>query len=127
MEGWRRRRIAFDNLAKEMLRYLDNSDDVKVGINELQERLEVPVQIGISIQQVAQLARMAKRFLKYFGNKKRSHVLPASARREAQWKGSVDVERRCQDIRRENTDAEQKTRHIPKCDRWMAQSARQSE
>ena len=30
---------------------------VKVGITELQERLEVPVQIGISIQQVAQLAR----------------------------------------------------------------------
>ena len=41
-----------------MLRYLDNSDDVKVGIAELQERLEVPV-IGISIQQVAQPARSA--------------------------------------------------------------------
>ena len=40
-----------------MLRYLDNSDGVKVGITELQERLEVPVQIGISIQQVAQQAR----------------------------------------------------------------------
>ena len=53
----RRRRIAFENLAKEMLRYLDNSDDVKVGITELQERLEMPVQIDISIQQVAQLAR----------------------------------------------------------------------
>ena len=53
MEDRRRRRIAFENKAKEMLRYLDNSDDVKVGITELQERLEVPVQIGISIQQVA--------------------------------------------------------------------------
>ena len=37
-----------------MLRYLDNSDDVKVAITELQERLEVPVQIGISTQQVYQ-------------------------------------------------------------------------
>ena len=42
MEDRRRRGIAFENLAKEMLRYLDNSEDVKVGITELQERLEVP-------------------------------------------------------------------------------------
>ena len=34
--------LAFENLAKEMLRYLDNSEDVKVGVTELQERLEVP-------------------------------------------------------------------------------------
>ena len=32
MEDGRRQRIAFENLAREMLRYLDNSDDVKVGI-----------------------------------------------------------------------------------------------
>ena len=36
MEDKRRRSIAFENMAKEMLRYLDNSDDVKVGITELQ-------------------------------------------------------------------------------------------
>ena len=39
-----------------MLRYLDKSDDVRVGITVLQERLEVPAQI-VSIQQVAQQAR----------------------------------------------------------------------
>ena len=39
MEDGRRRGFAFENLAKEMLRYLDNSEDVKVGIPELQERL----------------------------------------------------------------------------------------
>ena len=44
MEDRRRRRIAFENLAKEMLRCLGNSDDVKV----------VLVQICISVQQVAQ-------------------------------------------------------------------------
>ena len=49
MEDRRRRKIAFENLAKEMLRYLDNCNEVKVGITELQERLEVPVQIGVSI------------------------------------------------------------------------------
>ena len=57
MEDRRRRIVAFENLAKEMLRYLDNSDDVKVGISELQERVEVPLQFGTSIQQVAQQAR----------------------------------------------------------------------
>ena len=40
MEDRRRRSIAFEILAKEMLRYLDNSDDVKVAITELHERLE---------------------------------------------------------------------------------------
>ena len=54
MEDRRRRRIAFENLAKGMLRYLDNCNDVRVGITELQERVEVPLQFGISIQQVAQ-------------------------------------------------------------------------
>ena len=40
-----------------MLRYLESSEDVKVGITELQEQLEVPVQIGTALQQVAQQAR----------------------------------------------------------------------
>ena len=68
MEDRRRRSIAFENLAKEILRYLENSEKVKVGIVELQERLEVSVQIGISIQQVASRreVKVAKRFSKYF-------------------------------------------------------------
>ena len=52
-EERRRRRIAFENLAKSMLRYLDTCNEVKMGITELQGRVEVPEQIGISIQQVA--------------------------------------------------------------------------
>ena len=35
-----------------MLRYLDNSEELKLGIVELQERLEVLVQIGFSIRHV---------------------------------------------------------------------------
>ena len=57
MEDRRRRGIAFEKLAKEMLRYLDNSEELKVCIVELQERLEVLVQIGLSIRHVAQQAR----------------------------------------------------------------------
>ena len=56
MEDRRRRGIAFEKLAKEMLRYRDDSDVVKVGITELQERVEVAAHIGTSIQQVAQQA-----------------------------------------------------------------------
>ena len=37
MEHRRRRGIAFEKLAKEMLRYLDNCEEVKVGIAELQD------------------------------------------------------------------------------------------
>ena len=59
MEERRRRRIAFENLAKGMLRYPDNCNDVKVGITELRERVEVPLHLSISIQQVAQQAMNA--------------------------------------------------------------------
>ena len=52
----KRRRTAFENLAKGVLRYLDNCNEVKVGITELQERVAVPAQVGISIPQVAQQA-----------------------------------------------------------------------
>ena len=49
MQDRRRRSVAFESLAKEMLRHLENSQDVKVGITELQEQLEVPVQVGTII------------------------------------------------------------------------------
>ena len=41
MEDRRRRSIAFEKLANKMLRYLDNSDGVKVGVTEWHERLEI--------------------------------------------------------------------------------------
>ena len=56
MEDRRRRIVAFVNLAKEMHRDLENSEEVKVGIMEIQEHLGVPVQIGTTLQQVAQQA-----------------------------------------------------------------------
>ena len=57
MEDRRRQSGAFENVAKEMLRYPENSEKLIVGITELQEQLEVPVQIGITLQQVAKQAR----------------------------------------------------------------------
>ena len=44
-EDRRRRNVAFENVAKEMLRYLKNSEDVKVGIVELQEQLQLEVPV----------------------------------------------------------------------------------
>ena len=95
MEYRRRRRIAIENLAKEMLIYLDNSDDVKEGITELQERLEVLVQIGISIQPVAELARSEKgqKIFEISWQEEEELCIASWARWEAQRKGSVDVER----------------------------------
>ena len=56
-----------------MLRYLDNCNEVKVGITELQERVE----IGISIQQVARQAMSEdgqKSFSMYSGKKKENDL-----------------------------------------------------
>ena len=101
-EDRRRRRVAFENLAKEMLRYLDNND-VKVGITELQERSEVPVQIGISIQQVVQQARSenGQKFFEVDWQDEEELCIASWARWEAQCKGFVDLARRCQDTSRE--------------------------
>ena len=57
MEDRRRRNVAFENLAKEMPQYLENNEESKVGITEQQEQLDLPVQIGVTLKQVAQQAR----------------------------------------------------------------------
>ena len=55
-----------------MLKYLENSKELKVGITELQEHLVVPVQVGITLQQVAQQARNERnqKVFEIFGKKK---------------------------------------------------------
>ena len=99
----RRRRIAFKNLAKSMLRYLDNCNEVKVGITELQERVKVHEQISISTQQVARQAMNedGQKILEVFWKEEGKLFVASWARWEAQPKGLVDLERRCSDISRE--------------------------
>ena len=101
-EERRRRRIAFESLAKGMLRYLDNCNEVKVGITALQERVEAPAQIGISIQQVAQQAMNedGQKIFEVFWKEEGELFVASWARLEAQRKGIVDMER-CQDTSRE--------------------------
>ena len=120
----------FRELGKGMLRYLDNSNDVKVGITELQERVEVLLQSGISFQQVVQQA-MNENGQKIFRN-----ILALRRRiimlcQLGQMGGAAErLSRFGKKMSRHmsgNTDAEQKTRNIPECDGRSAQGARQSE
>ena len=103
MEDRRRRNVAIEKLAKEMLGYLDNSADVKVGITELQEQLEVLVKIGTTLQKVAQQARneIGPKIFGIFWQEEEELRIASWARWEAQWKSLVELERRCQDISRE--------------------------
>ena len=49
--------VAFEDAAKRMLRYLEDSEDMKVGLSELKERLEMLEEAGFSIMQIAKQAR----------------------------------------------------------------------
>ena len=61
-----------------MMKYLEDIDDVKVGITELQERLERNEKVGVCIRQVAQQAMNdnGQHFSKFSGKEKKSYVLP---------------------------------------------------
>ena len=54
MEDRRRQSVAFENLAKEMLRYQENGKNLKWVSRNCKNK---HVQIGITLQQVAQQAR----------------------------------------------------------------------
>ena len=96
MEDRRRRSIAFENFAKEMLRYSDNSDDVKVSITELQERLDKFDNLYLC--SASGPAGDERKWPKnvHFSREKKSW-----ARCDAQLKGLVELERRCRDTRQE--------------------------
>ena len=72
-------------------------------IAELQERVEVPLQFGITIQQVAQQAmnENGQKIFEIFWQGEEEVCIASLARCDAQWKGLVELERRCQDTSRE--------------------------
>ena len=78
VEDRRRQRVAFEEAAKRMLRYPEDSEDSKVGVTELQEQLEIPKAGGVSIRQITQQAMHEKgqKFLKFAGKEKKRYVLP---------------------------------------------------
>ena len=79
VEDMRRRRVAFEESSKHFPRYLENSEELKVGVTELQEQLGMSEQAGISIKEVTQQARNenGQHFLKCSGKEKKRHALLA--------------------------------------------------
>ena len=61
VEDRRRRRVAFEVAAKRMLRYIEDSEYLKVGVTELREQLEFSEEASVA----------AKRSLKFSGNEKK--------------------------------------------------------
>ena len=108
VEDRRRQNVAFENLAKEMLRYLENSKELKVGIAELQEQLEIPVQTGITLQQVAQQARteIGQKVFEICWQEEEELCTASWASWDAQWQGLVESERRC------HTNAEKDKKYV---------------
>ena len=79
VEDRRRRRVALEETARGTLRYLEDSEDLKVSVTELQEQLVMSEETGISMKQVAQQARNENghiKFLKIFGEEKKRYALP---------------------------------------------------
>ena len=100
MEERRRRRIVFENLARGMLRYLDNSNDVTVGITELQERVEAIRYLHLASGPAGDEPKRANIFRKNLARRRKICIV-SWARWEAKRKGLVDLDRRCQDTSRE--------------------------
>ena len=84
-----------------MLKYLQNNEELKVGITELQEQLEVPAQIGITLKQVAQQVaqqvrnEIGQKVFEIFWHEEEEVYVACWARWDAQLKGMAELERRC--------------------------------
>ena len=74
VEDRRRRRVAFEETVGDTLRYLENSEDLKVSVTELLEQLGMSEEAGISIKDVAQQARNENghNFLKFQVRRRRA-------------------------------------------------------
>ena len=103
MEDRRRGRVAFEDAAKRMLRYLEDSEDLKVGMSELNEQLETPEEEGPSIMQIAQQARNEKgqKIFDIFRQGEEEVCIASLARWDTQLKGPAELERRCQGMMQE--------------------------
>ena len=79
MEDRRRRRVAFEETAKGIPRYLEDSEDLKVSVTELQEQLGISEEVGVSIKQVAQQARNenGQKIFEILSKEERMYASPA--------------------------------------------------
>ena len=100
MEDRRRRRVAFEDASKRMLRYLEDSEDLKVIISELKGQLDTPEEEGFSIMQIAQQARNDKgqKIFETFRQGAGELYIASLARWDTQLKDLAELERQCQDM-----------------------------
>ena len=78
------------------------NDDVKVGVTELQEQLDISDEAGISIKQVTQQSGNENdQFFEIFRQGEEEVCTASRARWNAQLKGLAELEKRCQHMEQE--------------------------
>ena len=100
VEDKRKWRVASKDAAKRMLKYSENSEDLKVGLCELKEQLETPQEAGISIMQIAKQARneRGQKLFQIFRQEEKEVYIASLARWDTQLIELVELERRCQEL-----------------------------
>ena len=96
VEDRRRRCVAFEDTAKDILRYLKDNGDLKVSVTELQEKLGISKEAGVSIKQVAQQARNenGRKIFEIFRRGEEDVCIASWARWNAQLKGLAELKRK---------------------------------
>ena len=84
--------------AKRMLRFLEDCEDLKVGVTELQEQLGISEEAGISIKPIAQQAmnENGQHISEIFRQGEEDERIARRDRWNAQLKGLVELEESCQ-------------------------------
>ena len=100
---WKTSDAAFEDAARRMQKYPEDSEDLKVGLSELKEQLEMPEEVGFSIMLIAQQARNEKgeKLFETFRREENEVYIASLARWDTQLNGLVELERRCQDLMQE--------------------------
>ena len=89
MEDRRRRRVAFEETAWDLLRYVENSEELNVSVTELQEQLGESEEAGISVKQVRTAI-----FFEIFRQGEEEVCIASWARCDAQLKGLAELGKR---------------------------------
>ena len=103
VEDRRKRRVAFEEVAKRMLGCREDSEDLKVGISILKEQLGISEEAGVSVRQIAQLAMNENgQKIPEISRQGEEEVCTASlARWNTQLKSLAELERKCQGMMQE--------------------------
>ena len=103
VEDRRRRRVAFEEKANGVLRYPEDSEDLKVGVTELQEQLGMSKEAGLSIQQIPQQARNenGQKIFDFFWQGEEEARIASIARWNAQLKGLAELGKWCRNTMQE--------------------------